>query len=132
MIIPQPPLRPEVIECEMVGVWQATEEGCHVLVHGNFHEAVRHDHARGQGDGLERFLVEIWNSLIIPVDDQDRDWRLAMGVFHAGIHLSDSEPARLGGRTLRYVARVTVRLGGPEHRPFSECWVDSTRRTRSA
>jgi hypothetical protein len=57
----------------MVGVWQATEEGCHMLVHGNFYKAVRHDQARGQGDRLERFLVEIWDSLITPVDDQDRD-----------------------------------------------------------
>jgi len=55
-------LRPEVIECEMVGVWQATEEGCHMLVHGNFYKAVRHDQARGQGDGLECLLVEIWDS----------------------------------------------------------------------
>lgn len=54
--------RPEVIECEMVGVWQATEEGCHMFVHGNFYKAVQHDQARGQGDGLERFLVEIWDS----------------------------------------------------------------------
>lgn len=62
---PPAALGPEVIECEMVGIWQATEERCHMLVHGNFYEAVRHDH-RGQGDRLERFLVEIWDSLIIP------------------------------------------------------------------
>lgn len=59
---PPAALRPEVIECEMVGVWQATEEGRHVLIHRDFYETVRHDVAGGQGDGLEHFWVEIWAS----------------------------------------------------------------------